>query len=66
MAIIDTVEAKIAVQNRGLSREQAWLDLQKAGLNLSNYLWIEEVPVELQEVVRPAPLSEASVDGSWV
>ena len=64
MAIIDTVEAKIAVQNRGLSREQAWLDLQKAGLNLSNFLWIEDVPVELQEVVRPAPLSEASVDGS--
>ena len=64
MAIIDTVEAKIAVQNRGLSQEQAWLDLQKAGLHLSNYLWIEDVPVVLQEVVRPALLSEAGVDGS--
>ena len=64
MAMIDTVEAKIAVQNRDLSKEQAWLDLQKAALNLSNYLWIEDVPVELQGVVRPAPLSEASVDGS--
>lgn len=64
MAMIDTVEAKIAVQNRMLSKEQAWLDLQKAGLNLSNFLWIEEVPVELQAVVRPAPLTESDVNGS--
>jgi len=47
-AIIDTVEASIAVQNRMLSREQARIGLVKERLNISNFLWINDVPVELQ------------------
>lgn len=47
-AVIDTVEASIAVQNRMLSREQARIGLVKERLNISNFLWINDVPVELQ------------------
>ncbi|KPM32818.1 Multidrug efflux protein, outer membrane component [Croceitalea dokdonensis DOKDO 023] len=52
-AIIDTVEAKIAVQNRALSLEQAKVKFMKRTLELSNFLWIEDVPVEVQENVIP-------------
>ncbi|MXN90362.1 transporter [Flavobacterium sp. Sd200] len=50
---IDSVEAGITVRNRQLNLENANLKLVKAKLNLSNYLWIEEVPVELAENVVP-------------
>lgn len=50
---IDSVEAGITVRNRELNLENANLKLVKAKLNLSNYLWIEEVPVELEENVKP-------------
>ncbi|WP_299215692.1 TolC family protein [uncultured Aquimarina sp.] len=53
-AIIDTVEAKITVQNRQLSLEQAKVKLMKSALDLSNYLWIgNNIPVELQPNVIP-------------
>ncbi len=42
IAAIDTVEAKIAVQNRALSLEQAKVALMKRSLELSNFLWIED------------------------
>ena len=50
---IDSVEAKITVRNRQLNVENGNLKLAKAKLNLSNYLWIENVPVELDENVKP-------------
>ncbi|MCL6267536.1 TolC family protein [Flagellimonas myxillae] len=53
IAVIDTVEAKINFQNRILGREQAKVRLMKSSLNLSNFLWIDEVPVELQPEVVP-------------
>ncbi len=53
-AAIDTVEAKITVQNRALSLEQAKVKLIKTSLQLSNFLWLEgNVPVELQPEVVP-------------
>ena len=52
-ATIDTVEAKITYQNRALSLEQARIHLAKRRLALSNFLWVNEVPVELQPEVRP-------------
>lgn len=52
-AAIDTVEAKIAFQKRALSLEQANVKLIKKSLKLSNFLWIDNVPVELQENVVP-------------
>ncbi|HDZ13893.1 hypothetical protein LCGC14_0851470 [marine sediment metagenome] len=54
IAAIDTVEAKIAVQNRRLDLEQARLDLRKTSLALSNFLWIgDNIPMELQATTIP-------------
>ncbi|HEY1193689.1 TolC family protein [Flavobacterium sp.] len=50
---IDSVEAKITVRNRELNVENGNLKLAKAKLNLANYLWIENVPVELGDIVKP-------------
>ncbi|MBQ4820634.1 TolC family protein [Aquimarina sp. MMG016] len=53
-ATIDTVEAKITVQNRALSLEQAKVKLMKSSLELSNFLWLDgNIPVELQSNVIP-------------
>lgn len=62
IAIIDTVEAKIAVQNRALSLEQAKVRLMKKSLELSNFLWINDVPVELQPEVIPDENVESEID----
>lgn len=57
-AAIDTVEAKITVQNRQLSFEQARLKFIKSKLQLSTFLWLENsVPVELQPNVVPSTLN---------
>ncbi len=64
-ATIDTVEAKIAYQNRALSLEQAKVKLMKSTLELSNFLWLENnVPVELQSDVTPDPNVEQDIDGT--
>jgi len=53
-AAIDTVEAKIAFQNRVLNLEQANVKLMKKKLQLSNFLWINDnTPIELQPNVIP-------------
>ncbi|RYG42109.1 MAG: TolC family protein [Chitinophagaceae bacterium] len=50
---IDSVEARITVRSRRLNLENANLKLAKARLYMSNYLWINDVPVELGENVKP-------------
>lgn len=50
---IDITEAQIAVNNRALSLEKARLDFIKATLELSNFLWIEMVPVQVKAEVVP-------------
>lgn len=62
IAIIDTVEAKIAVQNRALGLEQAKVRLMNKSLELSNFLWINDVPVELQPNVVPDINVEEEID----
>lgn len=62
VAIIDTVEAKIAVENRALSLEQARIKLVKRALDLSNFLWIDNVPVELQPNVIPNREPQQEID----
>ena len=57
LAAIDTTEARIAYQNRLLSQEKASLKLREKALKASNYLWIEDTPVEINRAVIPA-LSE--------
>ena len=62
IAVIDTVEAKIAVQNRALSLEQARVKLIKRSLELSNFLWLNDLPVELQPNVVPDSALEEDID----
>lgn len=62
VAMIDTVEAKIAVQNRSLNLEQAKVILMNRSLELSNFLWIEDVPVELQPNVIPDMNIDTEID----
>lgn len=53
-AKIDITEARIAAQNRVLSLEAAQLKMQKARLAVSNFLWIDGIPLEVQEGISPA------------
>ena len=63
IAAIDTVEAKISVQNRALEREQANVALRNARLELSNYLWMgENIPMELQQDVVPDTSLDTEID----
>ncbi|QYJ68597.1 TolC family protein [Flavobacterium litorale] len=50
---IDSVEAGITVKNRRLNLENSQLKLTKAKLGLANYLWITDIPVELEDNVIP-------------
>lgn len=60
---IDTVEARIAVQNSTLELEQASVSLLKERLNVSNFLWLENnVPVELQPQMVPDKQLPAKID----
>lgn len=50
---IDSVEAKITFQNRQLNLEAARLKTRKAALKASNFLWLKNVPLEIQEYASP-------------
>lgn len=63
IAAIDTVEAKIALQSRALSLEQANVKLMKRSLELSNFLWMNDnIPVELQPNIIPDVDIGAEID----
>lgn len=62
IAMIDTVEARIALENRRLSLEQAKVKLTQKSLELSNFLWINDVPVELQSKIIPNTAPEEEID----
>ena len=54
---IDTLETLIQIQNRTLQLTQAKVDFQNATLELSNFLWFEDlVPLEVSEDLRPERL----------
>jgi outer membrane protein TolC len=52
-AAIDITEARIAMQNRELNLEAAKLKRRKAALVVSNYLWLNNIPMEIQDEVIP-------------
>ena len=53
-APIDSVEAKIILQNRNIERRQALLAFQNTGLILSNHLWSDDaIPLQLSENAFP-------------
>lgn len=62
-ASIDTLEAKINLNNRALSLEQSKIEFLKSTLELSNFLWLQNnIPVELQENVIPDVLVATQLD----
>lgn len=52
-AAIDSTEAKITVQTRLLDIENAKLKLVEKRLKASNYLWLNDIPVELKAGIQP-------------
>ena len=59
---IDTLEARIQVQNRQLSLETAALDLANAAARLNAFLWLDGVvPVELEDDTQPPPAESVLV-----
>jgi outer membrane protein TolC len=50
---IDITEARIARQDRELNLEAAKLKRRKAALVVSNYLWLNNIPMEIQDEVIP-------------
>ncbi len=63
-ARIDITEARIAAQNRVLSLEAAQLKMQKARLTVSNFLWIDGIPLEIQEGINPILPARESLENS--
>ncbi len=51
---IDTLEARITLNNRKLNLEKARIKYIKSTLELSNYLWLDnDTPVEVKETISP-------------
>jgi len=59
---IDTTEARIAYNNRKLNLEKANLNYIKTTMELSNFLWINDVPVEVQNTIIPDTEIKNSID----
>ena len=65
-AQIDGTEARIALNKRKLSLEQARVKMLKASLELSTFLWLDNnIPVELQPNVVPDIDVEPVVDATF-
>lgn len=59
---IDTTEARIAYNTRKLNLEKAQLKYIKTSLELSNYLWINDVPVEIKNTLIPDTELKTTID----
>jgi len=54
MAAIDTLEARIALNDRKLNLEKSRIKYIKSSLELSNYLWLNDnTPIEIKDHVHP-------------
>lgn len=62
---IDTTEANIAFNNRKLSLEKSKLNYIKASLELSNFLWINDIPVEIQTNIIPDTQIANHIDSAF-
>jgi len=64
-AAIDSIEARITLNDRQLNLEKAKVKLMKASLELSNYLWLDNnIPVELQPNIIPDTKSETIINNT--
>ncbi|PQV46554.1 outer membrane efflux protein [Jejuia pallidilutea] len=63
MPAIDTLEARITLNNRRLNLEKSRIKFIKASLELSNFLWLNDnTPVELKDNVIPDVDTFLSID----
>ncbi|WP_111306877.1 TolC family protein [Confluentibacter sediminis] len=63
MPAIDTLEARIALNNRKLNLEKSNIKYIKASLELSNYLWVDDnTPIEIKDHVIPDINSFETID----
>ena len=60
---IDTLEARINVNKRSLQLEKAKLDLVKAGLKMTAYIWIGDTPADLSVSMIPDTDLTDKIDG---
>jgi outer membrane protein TolC len=63
-AAIDITEARIILETRKLNLEAASLKRQKASLIASNFMWLNDVPLEIQEDVIPILPTIAIIENS--
>ncbi|WP_394750224.1 TolC family protein [Spongiimicrobium salis] len=63
-AAIDVVEARIAFQDRKLKLEAAKLKRRKAALKVGNFLWVNELPLQIQDEVVPERPTEQVLSSS--
>jgi outer membrane protein TolC len=53
-SVIDTVQAKIILQQRLVERQEAYLEFINSGIKISNYLWdAADNPLQLSNTVAP-------------
>lgn len=62
-AAIDTLEARLTLNNRKLQLEKARIKYVKSTLELSNFLWLNDnTPVEVRENILPDTATVAIID----
>ncbi|MDO6758690.1 TolC family protein [Tamlana sp. 2_MG-2023] len=62
---IDTLEARIALNNRKLNLEKSRVKYMKSSLELSNYLWLNEnTPIEIKEDITPDTNTLNTIDNT--
>ena len=59
---IDSLEAGIVVKNRSLELEQAKVKLLKTRLEASNFIWLNNTPVDINQTVSPITTLEEDID----
>jgi len=65
MPAIDTIEARIALNDRKLNLEKSRIKFIKASLELSNYLWLNDnTPIEVKDNVIPNVDTFLSIDAT--
>ncbi|WP_445738190.1 TolC family protein [Mariniflexile sp.] len=63
MAAIDTLEARIALNDRKLNLEKSRIKYVKSSLELSNYLWLNDnTPIEIKDHIIPNTTTFETID----
>jgi outer membrane protein TolC len=58
-SVVDTVQAKITLQQRLVERQEAYLDFINSGIRISNYLWdADGNPLQLSGQVAPVLVAD--------